>query len=210
MTGYCTARPSEARRLGADDQRLLALARDVRACDLCAQHLPLGPRPVIQVGRAARILIAGQAPGRRVHETGIPFNDPSGERLRDWLGLEASTFYDAEQIALLPMGFCFPGTGRSGDLPPRPECADTWRAPLLELLPGVRLTVAVGSYAIKWHLPGEKGSLAGRVRRWQETAPALFIAPHPSPRNNRWLRNNPWFETEVVPALRSAVSDALG
>ena len=186
------------------------LAREVRACTLCAEHLPLGPRPVIQVHRKARILIVGQAPGRRVHESGRPFTDASGVRLRDWLGVGEEAFYDPRQFALLPMGFCYPGTGRGGDLPPRPECAATWRRPLLDALPDIRLTLLVGSYAIAWHLPGEKKQpLHESVSRWREHAPRLFLAPHPSPRNQRWLKQHPWFEDEVVPALRDAVQRSL-
>jgi uracil-DNA glycosylase len=210
MQGSCTAQPSApvtrtATRVGLFD----ALATEARACRLCADELPVEPRPVIQGDARARILIAGQAPGRRVHETGIPFNDPSGVRLREWLGIDAEVFYDPCRVALLPMGFCYPGTGRSGDLPPRRECAPQWRAPLLEALPNIRLTVAVGSYAIRWHLPESRGSLGDVVRDWREHAPALFVAPHPSPRNNRWLREHPWFEGEVVPALRAAVRESL-
>jgi uracil-DNA glycosylase len=185
------------------------LAHEVRACRICDDHLPLGARPIIQADPGARILIAGQAPGRRVHETGIPFNDPSGIRLRQWMGVDEHTFYDARQIALLPMGFCFPGSGRSGDLPPRPECAANWRQALLEQLPGIELTIAVGAYAINWHLPEEAGSLAEIVSRWREFEPALFPAPHPSPRNNRWLRNHTWFEEEAVPALQARVHRCL-
>ena len=144
-----------------------------------------------------------------MHETGIPFNDPSGVRLREWLGIDESVFYDPGQVALLPMGFCYPGTGAGGDLPPRQECAAHWRQQLLDALPQVRLTVLVGSYAVRWHLPEASGSVADIVGGWREHAPALFLAPHPSPRNNRWLRNHPWFEAEVVPALQRAVRDCL-
>lgn len=194
------------------DAELIAfeqLAGEVRACRVCEASLPDGPRPVIQADPRARVLIAGQAPGRRVHASGIPFSDPSGVRLRQWLGVDESVFYDSTQVALLPMGFCYPGTGRSGDLPPRPECADTWRARLLESLPNISVTVVIGTYAIAWHLPSENGNLTHIVEHWREHAPALFPAPHPSPRNNRWLRQNPWFEKDVVPALRKAVQRAL-
>ena len=185
------------------------LAREVRACTLCEASLPLGPRPVIQVHPEARILIAGQAPGRRVHESGRPFSDPSGVRLRRWLGVDEDTFYDSRKIALLPMGFCYPGTGKGGDLPPRRECAETWRQPLLDALKSIRLTLLLGRYAIAWHFPEQKGSLAGMVSRWREYAPDNFIAPHPSPRNQRWLSQHPWFEDEVVPALQRAVRESL-
>ncbi len=185
------------------------LLREVRACTLCAVHLPLGPRPVLQLHPRARILIAAQAPGKRVHDTGIPFNDPSGERLRAWLGVTRETFYDPQQIALLPMGFCFPGTGTSGDLPPRPECAPAWRAPLLGLLQQVQLTLVIGQYAMAYHLPQQRGNLTHTVAAWRELGPTLIPLPHPSPRNNRWLARNPWFEQELLPVLRERVAAAL-
>ncbi len=191
-----------------------ALLRRVRACTLCTEHLPLGPRPVFQLHPRARILIAAQAPGKRVHDTGVPFNDPSGERLRAWLGVTRQTFYDPLQIALLPMGFCFPGTGKSGDLPPRPECAAAWRAPLLGLLKNVQLTLVIGQYAMAYHLPRSsltqpRGNLTQTVAAWRELGPALIPLPHPSPRNNRWLARNRWFEQELVPVLRERVAAAL-
>ncbi len=164
--------------------KLPTLLAQVRACTLCAAHLPLGPRPVFQIHPAARILIAGQAPGRKVHETGVPFNDPSGERLRAWLGMPREVFYDAHQVALVPMGFCYPGTGQSGDAPPRPECAATWRAPLLAHLKQVQLTLVIGQYAHAYHLPQTRGTLTDAVRAWPQYAPELFPLPHPSPRNN--------------------------
>jgi uracil-DNA glycosylase len=184
---------------------------EVRACRLCEPALPLGARPVLQADPRAVILIAGQAPGRRVHETGVPFNDPSGDRLRDWLGLTREQFYDASKVALVPMGFCFPGTGKSGDLPPRPECAVTWRGPLMQRLTNVRLTLALGHYAVRYHFPETRRDkrLADSVARWRETWPERIAMPHPSPRNNRWLRNYPLFEAEVVPALRQRVAELL-
>ncbi len=187
----------------------ISLLREVRACTLCAAHLPLGPRPVLQLHPGARILIAAQAPGKRVHETGIPFNDPSGERLRAWLGVERETFYNPKQIALLPMGFCFPGSGKSGDLPPRPECAPAWRAPLLAVLKNVQLTLVIGQYAMAYHLQQPRGNLTQTVAAWRDLGPALIPLPHPSPRNNRWLKRNPWFESELVPILRQRVAQAL-
>lgn len=187
--------------------RLLA---DARRCTLCADHLPQRPRPVLQLGATARILVAGQAPGRRVDLSGIPFDDPSGDRLRGWMGVDKGTFYDPNAIALLPMGFCYPGTGPSGDLPPRPECAATWRAPLLALLPGVELVLAIGRHAQAWHLgPTARATLTETVRAWRDCGPGLLPLPHPSPRNNRWLRNNPWFEQDVLPTLRERVAAAL-
>lgn len=188
---------------------LTTLLADVRACTLCAEHLPLGPRPVLQAHPAARILIAGQAPGRKVHQTGIPFDDPSGDRLRDWLGLSREAFYDAGQVAILPMGFCFPGTTKGGDLPPRPECAPAWRAALLSQLTNVRLTLVIGRYAQAYHLPEAGSSVTEAVRNWRKHWPDVLPLPHPSPRNNRWLKRNPWFADEVVPRLRTRVAEIL-
>lgn len=188
---------------------LASLLREVRSCDMCAAHLPLGPRPVIQVHRAARILIAAQAPGRKVHETGVAFNDASGERLRAWLGMSRDVFYDAKQVAILPMGFCFPGTGRFGDLPPRAECAPAWRTVLLSRLKNLELTLVIGQYAQAYHLPTAGGSLTEVVQAWRKLWPQTVPLPHPSPRNNRWLKRNPWFEKELVPVLQSRVSEIL-
>jgi len=190
--------------------QLEALLKQVRACRLCEEQLPSGPRPVLRVSRTARLLIVGQAPGRRVHETGVPFNDPSGDRLRDWLGLDRNAFYDERLIAILPMGFCYPGTGKSGDLPPRPECAEAWRKKLLAHLGEVELTLAIGQYAIAWHLGDRmKKNLTETVRAWRDHWPRLVPLPHPSPRNNLWLRKNPWFEKEVVPAIRAKVQTII-
>lgn len=181
----------------------------VRACTQCARHLPLGPRPVIQMAEPARILVVGQAPGRRAHETGLPFNDPSGERLRQWMGIDRDTFYDERQLAILPMGFCYPGTGPSGDLPPRPECAPAWRGALLQRLSSVALTLVIGQYAHSWHLANPARTVTANVQNWQAYWPAQLPMPHPSPRNNLWLRRNPWFESEVVPALQQRVAALL-
>jgi uracil-DNA glycosylase len=188
---------------------LTSLLADVRACTLCSAHLPLGPRPVVQVHSSARILIAGQAPGRKVHETGVPFNDASGERLRAWLGISREVFYDAKQVAILPMGFCYPGTGKSGDLPPRPECAPAWRAPLLASLKNLQLTLVIGQYAQEYHLPDAKGTLTELVQDWRDHWPRVVPLPHPSPRNNLWLKRNPWFELELLPVLRERVAHVL-
>ena len=188
---------------------LVSLLAEVRACTVCAEHLPLGPRPIVQVHPAARILIAGQAPGSRVHETGIPFNDASGERLRSWLGMSREVFYDPRQVAILPMGFCFPGTGKSGDLPPRPECAPTWRAPLLSHMKKLQLTLVIGQYAQAYHLPRGGSSLTEVVQGWREFWPHTVPLPHPSPRNNLWLKRNPWFEEELIPVLRERVLAVL-
>lgn len=191
------------------DEPLDTLLARVRACQLCAAHLPHSPRPVLQAHTSARILIAGQAPGRKVHASGVPFDDASGERLRAWLGITRETFYDPRQVAILPMGFCYPGTGRSGDLPPRPECAPAWRQPLLGHLPHLRLTLLLGQYALAWHLPLHRGPLTDAVRQWRSHGPGLLALPHPSPRNNGWLRQNPWFEAELLPELRARVARAL-
>lgn len=188
---------------------LTALLTEVRACTLCAGHLPLGPRPVLQMQASARILIASQAPGRKVHDTGIPFNDASGDRLRAWLGINREVFYDPKQIAILPMGFCFPGTGTSGDLPPRPECAVKWRKTLLARLKKLQLTLVIGQYAMAWHLPDASGTLTEIVKDWRKYWPLTFPLPHPSPRNNLWLKRNPWFERELIPVLRNRVSAVL-
>jgi len=186
------------------------LIKNVAACQLCADKLPLGPRPVIQIASTARILIAGQAPGRKVHETGIPFNDPSGDRLRHWMGIDRDIFYDAAKIAILPMGFCFPGTGKSGDLPPRPECAPEWREKLLAHLPHLELTLVIGQYAQNWHLKGKQGkNLTETVKSWRDYGPKILPLPHPSPRNFGWLKKNPWFERDVLPALRHRVHNIL-
>ena len=191
-------------------QAFALLQTQVRACTLCAAQLPLPPRPIFQLDPRARILIAGQAPGRKAHESGIPFSDPSGDRLRAWMGIDKATFYDASRIAILPMGFCFPGTGSGGDLPPRPECAPAWRDKLLALLPRLELTLVIGSYAQVWHLPNAKGqSVTDIVSAWRDHWPQVLPTPHPSPRNQRWLKNNPWFEAETVPALQALVARLL-
>ena len=186
------------------------LLRSVRDCRICEESLPLGPRPVLQVDPKARILIAGQAPGRRVHESGIPFDDPSGDRLRKWLGLSREVFYDPAKVAILPMGFCYPGTGKSGDLPPRPECADAWRDKLLRVLQHIELTLVIGIYAQRWHLPHMHRNLTETVRAWEEYGPAVIPLPHPSPRNNIWLKKNPWFADSLLPTLKEKAREALG
>jgi uracil-DNA glycosylase len=185
--------------------RLQILLRDIRACNHCAPDLPHAPRPVLRASRTARILIAGQAPGRKVHETGIPWNDPSGDLLREWLQLDREQFYDERRIAIVPVGFCYPGKGSAGDLPPRAECAPRWQADLRRLMPRIELVLAVGSYAHVWHLAQRrKPSVSDTVRGWSDYAPEIFPLPHPSPRNRKWLRERPWFGREVLPALRRA------
>lgn len=182
------------------------LLKEVRACTICAAHLPHGPRPVLQANARARILIAGQAPGSKVHASGVPFDDASGERLRQWMGIGREQFYDPQLVAILPMGFCYPGTGKSGDLPPRRECAPQWRARLLQAMPRIELTLIIGQYAIAWHLPGAATSnLTETVRAWRAHGPAVLPLPHPSPRNNIWLKANPWFAREVIPAVQARV-----
>jgi uracil-DNA glycosylase len=187
---------------------LKQLLADIRACALCAEHLPHGPRPVLQIHSSARILIAAQAPGRKVHDTGVPFNDASGKRLRAWLGMSEQSFYDPSVVAILPMGFCYPGKAQSGDLPPRIECAPAWRPSVLSHLKHVKLTLVIGQYALAYHLPGS-GSVTDTVRNWREHWPRIVPLPHPSPRNNVWFRRNPWFEQAVVPALQALVAEIL-
>jgi len=191
----------------------IKLIDQVRHCTLCAEHLPHGVRPVLQINSKAKILIAGQAPGRKVHESGIPFDDASGDRLREWMGISKETFYDDEQIAILPMGFCYPGTGKSGDLPPRPECALAWREKLLQQLPNLELVLAIGQYAQAYHLPKKKKTLTETVQCWQayleKSHPAVLPLPHPSPRNNIWLKRNPWFVDEVLPILKQRINKSL-
>jgi uracil-DNA glycosylase len=182
----------------------------VRACTLCKDHLPLGPRPVVQLDPHARILIAGQAPGTKVHATGFPFNDPSGDRLRRWLGVSREQFYDPKLFAIVPIGFCYPGRGKSGDLPPRPECAPAWREELLSHAPRLKLTLAIGQYAIAWHLKdAQKPTLTETVKNWRKYWPKVLPLPHPSPRNNIWLKRNAWFEGNVVPELQARVAQLL-
>lgn len=188
---------------------LPSLLSEIRACTICTPHLPLGPRPVVQLSAKARVLIAGQAPGRKVHESGVPFDDASGNRLREWLGVTREVFYDPKQFALVPMGFCFPGTGRSGDLPPRPECAQAWREQLLGHLRQVELTLVLGQFAQTYHFGKSSSSLTDLVKSWRSHWPHMVPLPHPSPRNNLWLRRNPWFEAELLPPLRERVSELL-
>jgi len=192
-------------------QGLEELLSDIARCTLCAAALPLGPRPVLQASGTARLLVAAQAPGRRVHETGLPFNDPSGDRLRDWMGIDRATFYDARKVNIVPMGFCYPGkAGRGGDLPPRPDCARHWHARLFARLPAQRLTLVIGQYAQAWHLGRRrKASLTETVRHWRDYPPGMLPLPHPSPRNTYWLQRNPWFEAEVIPELRRRVAACL-
>ncbi|WP_133501238.1 uracil-DNA glycosylase family protein [Cognatilysobacter terrigena] len=189
---------------------LHALLDSIRACRLCEAHLPLGPRPVVRASTTARLLIVGQAPGTRVHASGIPWDDASGRRLRDWLQLAPDTFYDESRVAIVPMGFCYPGKAGSGDAPPRTECRATWHPQLLPLLPGVGLTLLIGQYAQAYFL-GErrKATLTDTVRAWRDYAPTLVPLPHPSPRNVGWFKANPWFDADVLPFVRECVAALL-
>ena len=188
-----------------------ALLKSIRACEHCAAHLPLGPRPVLRAAQGARLLIVGQAPGTRVHESGIPWNDRSGERLRDWLQMAPEIFSDESRIAIVPMGFCYPGVdARGGDKPPRPECAPLWHEPLLAALPDIRLTLLIGLYAQKRYLgKARRSSLTETVKAWRDYGDHRLPLPHPSWRNTAWMKRNPWFETELLPELRRRVDEAL-
>lgn len=182
------------------------LLQDIKNCQICRDYLPFEPSPVLQFSPKAKILIAGQAPGIRVHETGIPFNDQSGERLREWMGISDEVFYNPDKVAILPMGFCYPGTGKSGDLPPRKECALAWRPQLLKRMINLHMTILIGQYAIDWHLGDrKKKTLTETVKSWEEYTPEYFVLPHPSPRNNIWLKKNYWFEKEIIPALQNRI-----
>lgn len=190
--------------------KLVSLLDQISACRTCAVALPHGPRPVVAASASARLLIIGQAPGRRVHETGIPWNDPSGVQLRDWLQLTPEQFYDPGQVAIAPMGFCYPGKGVSGDLPPRRECAPLWHPRLLAAMPQLRLTLLIGSYAQNYYLgKNRKPSLTETVAAYADYLPRYLPLPHPSPRNRHWLTLNPWFAAEVLPQLRQRVAAAL-
>ncbi|EJC6737031.1 IclR family transcriptional regulator [Vibrio vulnificus] len=185
------------------------LLTQIRACQVCASALPLGANPVVQAHSEAKILIIGQAPGTKVHHTSIPWNDASGNRLRAWLNIEKQTFYDPKQIAIMPMGFCYPGQGQSGDLPPRKECAPLWHEALLKHLPNIELTLLIGQYAQNRYLSNKPKTLTETVQNWQAWLPDYLPLPHPSPRNTLWLRKNPWFEEQTVPYLRQQVHQRL-
>ncbi|EIV8468106.1 uracil-DNA glycosylase family protein [Vibrio vulnificus] len=185
------------------------LLTQIRACQVCASALPLGANPVVQAHSEAKILIIGQAPGTKVHHSSIPWNDASGNRLRAWLDIEKQTFYDPKQIAIMPMGFCYPGQGQSGDLPPRKECAPLWHEALLKHLPNIELTLLIGQYAQNRYLSNKPKTLTETVQNWQAWLPDYLPLPHPSPRNTLWLRKNPWFEEQTVPYLRQQVHQRL-
>ncbi len=189
--------------------KLEGLLTEIRACEICIAHLPLGPRPVLQAHVDASILIAGQAPGRRVHMSGVPFQDPSGDRLREWMGVSEDVFYDPRRVAILPMGFCYPGSTSSGDKPPRPECAPAWREQVLAHLSKVRLTLVLGRYAQAYHLGSSRRSVTEAVSAWREYWPDVLPLPHPSPRNQGWFKRNSWFERDVLPELRRRVGELM-
>jgi uracil-DNA glycosylase len=186
------------------------LLAEIRQCKHCEEHLPMGARPVLTASTSAKILIVGQAPGIRVHNTGIPWNDPSGNRLRDWMNVDKETFYDTSKIAIVPMGFCYPGTGKNGDLPPRKECAQLWHQQLLEKLPNIQLTLLFGTYAQKYFLGKRRQkNLTQTVMNYEEYLPEFLPMVHPSPRNYGWHKKNPWFEIDLVPILREKVIEVL-
>jgi uracil-DNA glycosylase len=188
---------------------LTSLLADVRQCRICEKMLPCEPRPVLQCSGQSKILIASQAPGRKVQQSGIPFDDASGKRLREWLDIDTDTFYDASQIAILPMGFCYPGSGKSGDLPPRPECEPAWRSSLLEQMQKVEVTLVLGQFAQRYHFINGPKTLTELVKSWRDYWPILVPLPHPSPRNIRWFMQNPWFEQELLPELKILIKNLL-
>lgn len=198
MTGKPTINPKDS---------LAAVAKKARACTVCAEHLPLGPRPVFRVSKTARVMIVGQAPGTKVHESGIPWDDPSGDRLREWLDIEKDIFYDERRIAIVPSGFCYPGRlERSGDAPPRPECAPLWHEPLISRMPKLELTLLVGQYAQARYLEKRRyKTLTATVQNWREYLPDYIVTPHPSWRSTNWLKKNPFFVKDVLPELRTRV-----
>lgn len=186
------------------------LLNQARGCTLCASQLPFNPNPIIQLHPAAKILIVGQAPGLAAHRSSKPFNDPSGNRLRQWLGISNDQFYNPQYFAILPMGFCYPGKGKSGDLPPLPTCAEQWQMPLLSQLPNIQLIILIGRFAQQWHLGNKrKPSLTETVRHWQDFWPMYLPLPHPSPRNNGWIKQNPWFEQQILPTLQQRINEIL-
>jgi uracil-DNA glycosylase len=186
------------------------LLQKIRGCTICSKDLTLGPRPILRASTNSKILVVGQAPGTRVHQTGIPWNDPSGERLRSWLEMSSKEFYDESKLAIIPMGFCYPGKGKSGDLPPRKECAENWHPELLPLMKNIKLTLLIGQYAINYFLGNrKKKNLTETVRNYREYLPKFFPLVHPSPRNFSWLKKNPWFDEELVPELRFYVNKVL-
>lgn len=185
-----------------------SLLTEIKQCQLCRESLPLEPRPVLNFAPEAQILLIGQAPGIKAHDSNTPWNDASGDRLRQWLCFDRDTFYDPQQLAIMPMGFCYPGKGKSGDLPPRKECAPAWHEKVLASLPNLKLTLLVGQYAQQYYLQ-DKMKLTERCQNWQQYLPKFMVLPHPSPRNNIWLKRNPWFEAEALPAVQQRVTDIM-
>ncbi|UXD87669.1 uracil-DNA glycosylase family protein [Thalassolituus hydrocarboniclasticus] len=188
---------------------LIPLLTEIEQCTRCIADLPLGPRPVVRAAATSRLLIIGQAPGTKVHASGIPWDDASGQRLRQWLGVSNDVFYDDSKVAIMPMGFCYPGKGKSGDLPPRPECAPHWHAQLLGAMPNIRLTLLIGQYAQNYYLQDDYRNLSERVAHWRDFPDDFFALPHPSPRNQLWLKKHPWFEQEAIPALQQRIHRLL-
>ncbi len=189
---------------------LKGLIKEVRACSVCKEYLPLGPRPILSLSTSCRVMIIGQAPGTKVHGSGIPWDDASGERLRVWMGIDRGVFYDSSLIGIMPMGFCYPGKGKGGDMPPRPECAPLWHSKLLDHCPNVRLTLLIGQYSQSYYLKDRrKGTLTETVKAYDEYMPDFIPLVHPSPRNQIWLKKNPWFEKRLVPILRKRIKGAL-
>ena len=190
--------------------KLDILVKEVRACTICEKHLPFEPNPIVRPSSTAKVIIIGQAPGTKVHATGIPWNDPSGDKLRDWMGVDREIFYNNKRIAIMPTGFCYPGKGKSGDLPPRPECAPTWHPQLLKHMRKIELILLIGQYAQKYYLKeSNKKTLTETVKAWKEYAPLYLPMPHPSPRNKLWLKKNSWFEKEIVPMLRRKIKKLI-
>lgn len=186
------------------------LIKDIKDCTICAEHLELGPRPVVSIHPDSKIVIIGQAPGTVVHRTGIPWDDKSGKRLREWMGISDKTFYNSKKIAIVPMGFCYPGKGKSGDLPPRKECAPEWHETIFKMMKQVELTLLIGKYAQDYYLrKTAKRNLTENVKAFHEFLPEYFVLPHPSPRNNIWMKRNDWFEGEVLPALAQTIEKIL-
>ncbi len=189
--------------------QLESLLTEIRACRICEEVLPLGSNPVVQFSRSSRILIVGQAPGTKVHASGIPWDDASGRNLRNWMGVDEEVFYDTSKVAIVPMGFCYPGKGKSGDLPPRPECAEAWHAKIFNHLPNLEMILLIGQYAQNYYLEQKCNTLTETVRNWKMYIPKYFPLPHPSPRNNIWMKKNEWFGREVLPQLKESVKGVL-